>query len=1052
MNRLYKTALGLLLFLTLLLDFTPAHAQIYLHRFSTVYTGTGTYSAPPDIINPRLSSPGWTNGRNVAWASGNGSGGNGDNALQLGTNAQANQYYQMTFNVASGFSASITSFNFWTRSTNAGPSNWQLIINGTTVGSGATAGTGGASIGVTNVSTPITGLTGLVTVRLNLTGATGGNIRLDDFTLNGSVISLCNAATVSSFTPATGPVGTTVTYTGTGFNGITGVTFDGIPATAYNIVSNTTLTAVVPSGTTAGAVTFQTATCPVQPNSNFSILEKECGNIDVYISEIFDDQRGSGGVVELYNPTRSDINFNGPDTYVLECYQTIGDASPRGGTQYTITLRGTIPSHGTMLIESGNGDLTCTSLPLSSNAIGGINEDDQIKLKKNGIYKDDARAPAYTGYTARRNPTALAPTMNYNASDWYISGRGGEVCTDLGRHTENVTIVPPTITQPVSVAVCEGANATFSTSVSGSSTGVAYQWRTVNTTGNWVNVTDNATYSGATTATLTINNVTAALDKTQYYCYITTPTCLLYSNAALLTIGGALPIPVVTVTPATCATGGTALVTNPTGTGITYSLNSATFTSNPSFTNLTAGSYNIVAKNAAGCTSAPFNFTIAAPAGAPAAPTLSAVQPTCTTTTGTITVTNAAAGLEYQLDSGAFQTTATFNSVAPGSHTVTVRNSAGCSNSANITIDAVPGAPAAPTLSATQPTCIVPGSVTVTNAASGLEYQLDSGTFQTTATFNSVAPGSHTITVRNAGGCTNSATITINAVPNAPAAPVLSATRPNCTTPTGSITVTNSAAGLQYQLDSGAFQTIATFNGVASGSHTVTVRNAAGCTNSSTTVIDAQPATPAAPVLSPTQPTCATATGSITVTNTATGLQYQLDSGAFQATATFNSVAAGSHTVTVRNAAGCTNSATVTINAQPTTPAVPALSATQPNCTTAGSITVTNAAAGLQYQLDSGAFQTIATFNGVASGSHTVTVRNAAGCTNSATVTINAAPTAPAVPTLTAVQPTCTTATGSITVTNAITGLEYQLDSGAFQTTASFNSVATGSHTVTVRN
>ncbi|MFF1418696.1 IPT/TIG domain-containing protein [Streptomyces sp. NPDC058280] len=53
-------------------------------------------------------------------------------------------------------------------------------------------------------------------------------------------------------TPFSGIAGTTVTLTGTGFTGATSVTFGGVPATSFNVVSATQITAVAPAG--AGTV------------------------------------------------------------------------------------------------------------------------------------------------------------------------------------------------------------------------------------------------------------------------------------------------------------------------------------------------------------------------------------------------------------------------------------------------------------------------------------------------------------------------------------------------------------------------------------------------------------------------------------------------------------------------------------------------------------------------------------------------------------------------------------------------------------------------------
>jgi len=67
---------------------------------------------------------------------------------------------------------------------------------------------------------------------------------------------LPGSPTVTSVTPSTGPTtgGNTVTITGTGFTGATSVTFGGVAATSFTVVNDTTITSVVPSGSTTGAV------------------------------------------------------------------------------------------------------------------------------------------------------------------------------------------------------------------------------------------------------------------------------------------------------------------------------------------------------------------------------------------------------------------------------------------------------------------------------------------------------------------------------------------------------------------------------------------------------------------------------------------------------------------------------------------------------------------------------------------------------------------------------------------------------------------------------
>ena len=65
---------------------------------------------------------------------------------------------------------------------------------------------------------------------------------------------------ITSYAPASGPVGTTVTLTGTGFTGTTSVLFFNQKAATFQVVSDTTITATVPAGATTGVIGITTPT------------------------------------------------------------------------------------------------------------------------------------------------------------------------------------------------------------------------------------------------------------------------------------------------------------------------------------------------------------------------------------------------------------------------------------------------------------------------------------------------------------------------------------------------------------------------------------------------------------------------------------------------------------------------------------------------------------------------------------------------------------------------------------------------------------------------
>lgn len=82
--------------------------------------------------------------------------------------------------------------------------------------------------------------------------------RIGSFQLPGCSSSTQAAPTVSGFSPASGPVGTSVTVSGTGFTNASAVKFNGTSA-SYTVNSDTQVTATVPAGATSGPISVTNA-------------------------------------------------------------------------------------------------------------------------------------------------------------------------------------------------------------------------------------------------------------------------------------------------------------------------------------------------------------------------------------------------------------------------------------------------------------------------------------------------------------------------------------------------------------------------------------------------------------------------------------------------------------------------------------------------------------------------------------------------------------------------------------------------------------------------
>jgi hypothetical protein len=136
--------------------------------------------------------------------------------------------------------------------------------------------------------------------------------------------------------------------------------------------------------------------------------------------------------------------------------------------------------------------------------------------------------------------------------------------------------------------------------------------------------------------------------------------------------------------------------------------------------------------------------------------------------------------------------------------------------------------------------------------------------------------------------------------------------------------------------------------------------------------------------------------GSISASATGgTGFTFSIDGGAFQGSGTFTNLTKGNHTVTAKDNRGCSGSKSFTIGEKAacggvTITVTGATTASDP-CAGTGSITITAAgSANFTYSLNGSAFQASNVFTNVASGNHTVTAKDAAGCTGSAQVNVAA--------------------------------------------------------------
>ncbi len=376
------------------------------------------------------------------------------------------------------------------------------------------------------------------------------------------------APTSNIITPTSGPVGTVVTVTAVSPYNLTGATatFNGVSATVASI-SSSQVTVVVPSGAVSGTlVTTNSLGC--QGSNTFTVINNlttscQGGSTvsDLFISQVTDATYGGLSYIEIYNGTGAPVNLS---NYSLQFFAN-GSAASYG----TQTLSGTLANLSTYVVSCSLSGFSC-SVPGGDgtfanllSGISGINftsgGNDYIGLYKIstssmidsfGVFNNATWASSLgigdRGVDFKRKNTATVPKFAFASADWNITdwlGTGSASCStndysDIGVYNFLVG-TPPTVTvNPSFTPSCLATSMTVAgTEGSAGGNSLAYQWYVVApNSASWTAITDTGVYTGSTSATLNISDVSSLIGY-QYYCQIreNSATCYSASNAVMIT-------------------------------------------------------------------------------------------------------------------------------------------------------------------------------------------------------------------------------------------------------------------------------------------------------------------------------------------------------------------------------------------------------------------------------------------------------------------------------------------------------------------------------------
>lgn len=445
-----------------------------------------------------------------------------------------------------------------------------------------------------------------------------------------------------------------------------------------------------------------------------------------------------------------------------------------------------------------------------------------------------------------------------------------------------------------------------------------------------------------------------------------------------------------------------------------YTWNTSPTQSGATATGLGAGTWNVIITDANGC-STTATHTLTQPEPLSLTGTVEAAQ--CQgAANGAVTLTTEGGTAPYDWSwsgpSGFSANTESIGALAAGGYSVSVTDAHGCSATRSFDVNQPGLFAVTPTVSSfgnANVSCIgsTDGAITLDVNGAVPPYSFSwsgpNGFTSSQQSPGSLAAGSYSVTITDDNGCSTSLDIWLAAPPTLTIALTRSDQGGSAITchgaSDGSISTAVSGGNAPYSYSwtgpDGFTSTDADIIGLAAGSYQLTVTDDHGCTGVETIELTS----PAPLVITPGGSTAAgcfgsnTGQASVSVNGGRAPYTYEWNTTPSQHSATAIGLAAGTYTVAVADANGCSTSATVAVGGPEAPLSLSISSWVNVLCHGAATGEATAEATGgtppYSYVWNSVPPQSGATATGLAAGSYTVEATDAAGCTAIRNVTIS---------------------------------------------------------------
>ncbi|MFM7822458.1 MAG: SprB repeat-containing protein, partial [Bacteroidota bacterium] len=419
-----------------------------------------------------------------------------------------------------------------------------------------------------------------------------------------------------------------------------------------------------------------------------------------------------------------------------------------------------------------------------------------------------------------------------------------------------------------------------------------------------------------------------------------------------------------------------------------------------------------------------------------------------------LTVTGGTLPYVYSWSNGA--TSEDISGLAAGTYTVSVTDANGCTSSLTVNISQPQNALSLSTVSVANVDCFggTNGNIdlNVSGGTSPYTYLWSNGSVS--EDLNGITAGTYTVSVVDANGCDGTATININQPAN-PLSNTVSVTQQvNCFNGNdGSVDLSVNGGTLPYVYSWSNGSTTEDLSGLSAGVYTVLITDQNGCQDSASVTILQPQDSLLANLTSSQQVNCfAGSDGTIDLSTTGGTSPYSFSWSNGAITEDLAGLTAGSYTVSITDANGCTAALTAIIS-QPLDSLTIQTSSTQ-NIACYGDSTgtidlnVIGGTAPYQYGWSNGS--TSEDLSNIQAGTYTITVTDANGCTSTQSLQLSQPAAQLTITGSTTVADCINNAGGDITISPSGGTIPYAYQWSTGSTTQNLNNLPSATYTVTI--